>query len=326
MADIQYAREIKITAVRKRRNAFTDFFIRLVKEKPLGTLGLVIIVILAIVAIFANFLAPYGYNEIILADRLSAPSATHWLGCDNLGRDLLSRVIYGARISMIVAFACSALSMSVSFFLGCSSGFLGGKFDMAVQRFVDAWMCFPGLVLYLIIMSILGPGLLQVVLVLGISGGLGGGSRVNRSAVIAIKENVYFEAARAIGVSNFKILMRHVLPNVMPILIIGFSMGLGGYVLAEASLSFLGFGIPPPMPSWGGMLSGPGRTYMLQAPWMALWPGLILSVLVYAVNMFGDAVRDLFDPRLRGGLGRYMVSQEKLEKMAAKKRAELAKT
>jgi peptide/nickel transport system permease protein len=327
MADIRFAREIKVAVIRKRRNALADFFIRLVKEKPLGTLGLVIIVILLFLAIFANVIAPYGYNEIILADRLSAPSATHWLGCDNLGRDLLSRVIYGARISMIVAFACSGLSMVVSFFLGCSSGFLGGKFDMVVQRFVDAWMCFPGLVLYLIIMSILGPGLLQVVLVLGISSGLGGGSRVNRSAVIAIKENVYFEAARAIGVSNYKILMRHVLPNVMPILIIGFSMGLGGFVLAEASLSFLGFGIPPPMPSWGGMLSGPGRTYMLQAPWMALWPGLILSVLVYAVNMFGDAVRDLFDPRLRGGLGRYGgVSQAKLEKLAAKKKAELAKT
>jgi peptide/nickel transport system permease protein len=327
MADIRFAREIKVAVIRKRRNALADFFIRLVKEKPLGTLGLVIIVILLFLAIFANLIAPYGYNEIILADRLSAPSATHWLGCDNLGRDLLSRVIYGARISMIVAFACSGLSMVVSFFLGCSSGFLGGKFDMVVQRFVDAWMCFPGLVLYLIIMSILGPGLLQVVLVLGISSGLGGGSRVNRSAVIAIKENVYFEAARAIGVSNYKILMRHVLPNVMPILIIGFSMGLGGFVLAEASLSFLGFGIPPPMPSWGGMLSGPGRTYMLQAPWMALWPGLILSVLVYAVNMFGDAVRDLFDPRLRGGLGRYGgVSQAKLEKLAAKKKAELAKT
>ncbi len=326
MADVQYVREVRVTAERKRRNAWAEFFTRLVKEKPLGTVGLVIVVILCLVAIFADVLAPYGYNEIILADRLSAPSPKHWLGCDNLGRDLLSRVIYGSRVSMIVAIAGSALSAVVGFFLGCSSGFIGGKFDMVVQRFVDAWMSIPGLVLYLIIMSLLGGGLTQVVLVLGISGGLGGGSRMTRSFVTAIKENVYFEAARAIGLSNFKILLRHVLPNVLPMMIIGFSMGLGGMVLAEAALSFLGFGIPPPMPSWGGMLSGPGRTYMLQAPWMALWPGLALSILVFAVNMLGDAVRDLFDPRLRGGLGRYGgITQEKLEKMVAKKKAELAK-
>jgi len=195
---------------------------------------------------------------------------------------------------------------------------------MVIQRFVDAWMCFPPLVLYLIVMSILGPGLLQVILVLGVSGGLGGASRVKRSAVIRIKEDVYFEAARAVGVPTGRILMRHVLPNVLPVLIISFSTGLGMFILAEASLSFLGFGIPPPVPSWGGMLSGTGRTYMLQAPWMAIWPGLALSIVVYGVNMFGDAMRDLFDPRLRGGLGRYGgMTQEKLEKVAAKKKAEL---
>ena len=346
MADIQYAREVQITAERKRRNAWADFFSRLVKEKPLGTVGLVIVVILCLVAVFADLkwlgfpavqdggpgLAPYDYNQMTLKDRLDGPfdpesSSLHVLGCDNLGRDLLSRIIFGARVSMAVALAGSALGAVVGFFLGCSSGFLGGKFDMVVQRFVDAWMCIPGLVLYLIIMSILGGGLVQVIVVLGVSGGLGGGARMTRSLVVAIKENVYFEAAKAIGQSNFRILMRHVLPNVLPMMIIGFSMGLGGMVLAEASLSFLGFGIPPPMPSWGGMLAGPARTYMLQAPWMALWPGLFLSVLVFAVNMLGDAVRDLFDPRLRGGLGRYGgITQEKLEKMAAKKKAQLAKS
>jgi peptide/nickel transport system permease protein len=326
MSDFQIPTTIQATAVRKRRNAWADFFIRLIKEKPLGTVGLMIVIVLFFAGMFSEWLAPYGYNEIILSDRLDGPSASHLLGCDNLGRDLLSRIIYGARISMIVALAGSALSTVTSLLVGAVSGFIGGKYDMVVQRFVDAWMCFPGLVLYLIVMSILGAGLLQVVLVLGISMGLGGASRVGRSAVIMIKENVYFEAARAIGVPTWTILMRHVLPNIMPIVIVGFSTGLGGYILAEASLSFLGFGIPPPMPSWGGMLSGTGRQYMLQAPWMALWPGLALAIVVYGVNMLGDAVRDLFDPRLRGGLGRYGgMTQEKLMKLAEQKKAEIAK-
>lgn len=312
-------------SIRKKKNPVVDFMLRLIKEKPLGIIGLVIVFALFLLGIFADVLAPYGYNQIILSDRLDGPSLQHLLGCDNLGRDLLSRVIYGARISMIVALAGSAISSSVSFMVGSISGFLGGKYDMVVQRFVDAWMCFPPLVLYLIVMSILGPGLLQVIMVLGVSFGLGGGSRINRSAVIRIKEDVYFEAARAIGVPTSRILTHHVLPNIMPIMIIGFSTGLGAFILAEASLSFLGFGIPPPVPSWGGMLSGTGRQYMLQAPWMALWPGVFLAVVVYGVNMLGDAVRDLFDPKLRGGLGRYSMSQEQLEKLAEKKMAEAAK-
>ncbi|MBN2240351.1 MAG: ABC transporter permease [Dehalococcoidales bacterium] len=312
-------------SIRKKKNPFVDFIIRLVKEKPLGVVGLLIVIVLFLAGIFSDLIAPYGYNEIILAHRLDGPSAEHLLGCDNLGRDLLSRIIFGARISMIVALAGSAISSTVSFLIGAISGFLGGKYDMTMQRFVDAWMCFPPLVLYLIVMSILGPGLLQVILVLGVSMGLGGGSRVTRSAVIRIKEDVYFEAARAIGVPTSRILTHHVLPNILPIMIIGFSTGLGGFILAEASLSFLGFGIPPPVPSWGGMLSGTGRQYMLQAPWMALWPGLFLAIVVFGVNMLGDAVRDLFDPKLRGGLGRYSMSQDELEKLAEKKMADAEK-
>jgi len=323
MADVPVGTNLAGIQIRKKKNPFIDFMARLIKEKPLGLIGLIIVIALFLAGIFSEVIAPYGYNQIILGDRLDGPSINHLFGCDNLGRDLLSRVIYGARISMIVALAGSGLSSIVSFLVGAISGYLGGKYDMIVQRFVDAWMCFPGLVLYMIIMSILGPGLVQVVLVLGISFGLGGGSRISRSAVIRIKEDVYFEAARAIGVPTSQILTRHVLPNILPIVIIGFSTGLGAFILAEASLSFLGFGIPPPVPSWGGMLSGTGRQYMLQAPWMALWPGLALAVVVYGVNMLGDAVRDLFDPKLRGGLGRFGgMSQEKLEKLVEQKKEE----
>ena len=172
--------------------------------------------------------------------------------------------------------------------------------DLVLQRFVDGWIAFPGLLLLLTVMSIVGRGLTQIILVLGIAGGIGG-SRVLRGAVLGIKENDYFLAAQAIGSPTTTTLMRHVLPNVMPVLIIIFSISIGGYILAAASLSFLGFGLPPQIPDWGGMLSREGRQYMEMAPWLAVWPGLALTIVIYSLNMFGDAMRDLLDPRLRGG-------------------------
>ena len=284
----------------KRRSRLADFFIRLVREKPLGTISGIIILILIFVAIFADVLAPYPYDEVNILDRLQGPSARYLLGSDQLGRDLLSRLIVGARISLTVGLAATALNVVVAVLLGGASGFLGGKLDLVVQRFVDAWMAFPGLLLLLTIMSMAGQGLLQMILVLGIAGGIGT-SRVVRGAVIGIKENDYFLAARAIGSPGTATLIRHVLPNIMPVMIIIFTITVGGVILSEASLSFLGFGLPIEVPSWGGMLSRGGRQYMEQAPWLALWPGLCLTIVVYCFNMFGDAVRDLIDPRLRGG-------------------------
>ncbi|MFC1977785.1 ABC transporter permease [Chloroflexota bacterium] len=287
----------------KRRPLLIDLAVRLVKEKPLGTVGGVIVLLLFITGAFADFLAPYGSNEIVLSERLSPPSGAHLLGTDNLGRDLFSRIIYGARVSVFVGLGATFFNVVVGAIIGIISGWFGGKTDMIIQRFVDAWMCFPALFLYLTVMSILGPGLWQVTLVMGIRGGIN--CRTERSAVMAVKQNVYLEAARSIGVSNWGIMTRHILPNIMPVIIIVASLGIGRYILQEATLSFLGFGIPPPTPSWGGMLSGAGRQYMLLAPWMALWPGLALAAVVYGFNMLGDGVRDLLDPRLRGGLGRY---------------------
>ena len=284
----------------KRRSRLADFFIRLVREKPLGTISGIIILILIFVAIFADVLAPYPYKEIHLIDRLQGPSAQYLLGTDHIGRDFLSRLIYGARLSLTVGLAATALNVVVAVLIGGISGFLGGKLDLAVQRFVDAWMAFPGLLLLLTIMSIVGQGLLQVIVILGISGGIGG-SRVLRGAVIGIKENDYFLAARAIGSPGTATLMRHVLPNIMAPVIIIFSITVGGVIITEASLSFLGFGLPIEVPSWGGMLSREGRQYMEVAPHLALWPGLALTITVYCLNMFGDAMRDLLDPRLRGG-------------------------
>jgi len=304
---------IRSAAEPKRRSFLGDLIMRLLKEKPLGTVGAVIVLVLFFTGIFAEFLAPYGMNEIHLFETMNQPSAKYVLGTDTLGRDMFSRIIFGARISMIVGLAGAALNILTSTIIGLTSGFIGGKFDMAVQRFVDTWMCFPPLFVILTVMAILGPGLAQVIFVLGIAHGIRN-SRVIRSAVIGIKENIYVEASRAIGCSRMRILYKHILPNVMAPIIIIFTISMGQIILDEASISFLGFGIPPPAPSWGGMLSGLGRAYMLQAPWLALWPGLALAMVIFGINMFGDALRDLLDPRLRGGVGRYGVKKARSSK------------
>ena len=288
----------------RRRGRFAGFLIRLLKEQPLGTACGMIVLLLIFVAIFADALAPYPFDEMHLRDRMTGSSVRYLLGTDHIGRDLLSRLIFGARVSMLVGLAATSLNVLVAVLIGVTSGFLGGKVDLAVQRFVDAWMAFPGLLLLLTIMSLVGEGLLQIIVVLGITGGIGG-SRVVRGAVIGVKENDYFLAARAVGTSTSQILLRHVLPNIMAPILIIFSINIGGVIIAEASLSFLGYGLPVQIPSWGSLLSREGRKYMEQAPWLALWPGLCLTITVYSLNMFGDALRDLLDPRLRGGQGSY---------------------
>ena len=280
-----------------------SFFVRLWRERPVGAVGGIIVLILILVSIFADFLAPYRPREINLPDILQGPSAAHLLGADHLGRDVLSRLIHGARISIFVGFAATTLNVVVAGLIGGTSGFIGGKLDLVVQRFVDAWMSFPGLLLLLTVMSITGRGILQLIVVLGIVGGIPA-SRVVRGAVLGVKENAYFQAAEVIGCSTWKTLVRHVLPNIAAPIIVIFSINIGAVIITEASLSFLGFGLPLQVPSWGGMLSREGRQYMEMAPRLALWPGLCLTIVVYSLNMFGDAVRDLLDPRLRGGAGR----------------------
>ena len=284
---------------RKPRGGFADFFIRLVREKPLGAFGGAIVLILILVGIFAGALAPYPPAEFHPADRLTGPSAAYPLGTDHIGRDLLSRIIFGTRVSLLVGLAATTLNVMVAVVIGGTSGFVGGKLDLVTQRFVDAWMAFPGLLLLLTVLSIAGRGILQIIVVLGVIGGVVS-SRVVRGAVITVKENAYSQAAEAIGSSRARTLIRHILPNVAAPVIIIYTINMGAVILSEASLSFLGFGLPPEIPSWGGLLSREGRNYMEIAPWLALWPGLALTITVYSVNMFGDAVRDLLDPRLRG--------------------------
>ena len=277
----------------------TGFIKRLFRDKPLGAAGGVIMLLFVLIGVFAALLAPYGFNQIAPLDRLKPPSMAHWFGTDNLGRDVLSRCIYGAQISVIIGLSGAALATIISAVIGIVSGYFGGRFDLALQRFVDAWMTFPDLIILIVVVSVLGPGVYQTVGTLGLLLGIAG-SRIVRSAVISVRENMYVHAAQSIGASWLRILWRHILPNVMPPLIVLFTTRVGTVILAESGLAFLGLGVPPPAPTWGGMLSGSGRTFMFHGPWLALAPGLCLTVVVYATNVFGDALRDLLDPRMRG--------------------------
>ena len=293
-----------VTTERKIRGPFVDFWIRLVKEKPIGVAGALIVFIALFTAIFANLISPYDPVKSDLIARLAPPSATHILGTDNLGRDLLSRIIYGARVSVYIGLAASALNVIISSFIGLISGYFGGWFDLIVQRFVDVALSLPFLVVLIVLVGVIGTGWLQITLVMGIFGGILW-TRIVRGAVLSMKQNVYVDSARSIGGTVRHIIMRHILPNILPIMIIIFSVSIAGNIMAEASLSFLGLGVPPPNPTWGGMLSSGGTLYMEQAWWLAIFPGLALTIVVWSVNMWGDAVRDILDPRLRGGVGHY---------------------
>ena len=284
---------------RRKRGPMLHFIGRLFREKPLGAAGAVVFVLFLFCGAFADVLAPYGMNQIAPLNRLKPPSWAFPFGTDNLGRDMLSRCLYGAQLSVIIGFCAAGIATFISVVLGIVSGYLGGKFDLVLQRFVDAWMSFPDLIILIVVVSVVGPGMPQIIVTLGLLLGIAG-SRIIRSAVVSVRENMYVHAAQSTGASTFRILWRHVLPNVMAPVIVLFTTRVGTVILAESGLSFLGLGVPPPAPTWGGLLSGSGRTYMLQGPWLALAPGLCLTVVVYATNMFGDALRDLLDPRMRG--------------------------
>jgi peptide/nickel transport system permease protein len=272
------------------------------RRKPLGAIGGVLVLGLLVMALFADRIAPHPYDASIASARMKSPSAQFWMGTDNLSRDIWSRVVYGARISVTVGFATVALATVMAAAVGVSSAYLGGAYDIAVQRVVDAWISFPALVVILSLIAALGPGLFNLVLALSILGAAGA-SRVIRGATLSVMANPYVEAARALGAGHTRIVAVYVLPNVMATILILATIGLGQVILAEAALSFLGFGIPPPYPSWGSMLSGSGRSFMYYAPWMALFPGAAISLAVFGFQMLGDALRDVFDPRLRGVSG-----------------------
>ena len=272
---------------------------RFVVRKPLGAAGASIILTMVMLAVLAPVISFYDPLEWSISEKLSAPSAVHWLGTDDKGRDLWSRIVLGAQISLMVGFGAVGFGSVSGAILGVVSAFYGGRVDAGIQRVMDALMSIPTLILALAIMAALGQSLVNVIIAVGIPQ-IPRANRVVRSQALAVNQSEYAMAAHAIGATDVRVMALHILPQcVAPWLIIA-TAGLGTAIIAEASLSFLGLGIPPPQPSWGGMLSGTGRTYYAVAPWLAIWPGLALSLSVYGFNLFGDALRDVLDPRLRG--------------------------
>ncbi len=274
-----------------------------VQRKPLGAMSALVIFAVFAVAILAPVLAPYDPYDFNLNDRglplrMQPPTSSFPLGTDPLGRDVLSRLIYGSRVSLIVGFASVIIGTAVGTALGLLSGYLEGRVDYVIQRAVDTTMAIPGLVLALAVVAVLGQSLTNVVLVIALVIAPGA-SRVVRGAVLALKLQAFIDAALAVGASTPRIIVRHVLPNVFaPILVIA-TVWLGNGIVIEAALSFLGLGTPPPTPTWGAMLSGEGRRNLETAPYLAIFPGIAISLVVLAFNMLGDAIRDLLDPRLR---------------------------
>ncbi len=287
------------------------------KRKPLGAFGGFFMVLMLVAAVFVDgavfgvnepLLAPSGYNDqhIRRAEIDQSPSLSHIMGTDELGRDIFSRILYGARISVIIGFGSVAIAAIASLAIGTMSGYFLGWFDTTIQRFVDIVLSIPAIVLLLFALTVFaaraGPytRMLWIILIVGFLISVAS-IRVVRSAAIATANNQYVDAARALGATNMRIIFRHIVPNVVPVVIIFSTVSLGTAILAEAAISFLGYGIPSPFPSWGAMLNISGSSQFRIHPVQAVWPGLAIALTVYAFNMFGDALRDVLDPRLRGG-------------------------
>jgi peptide/nickel transport system permease protein len=282
----------------RSRPWYLDVWVQMFRRKPLGTVGAVIVVVMVGAAAFAELLSPYGFAQTSLSERFIAMSAAHWVGTDQLGRDLLTRLMYGARISLYVGFGAILLGSLLATVIGVLSAYFGGRFDLWLQRVVDAWMAFPPLLLLMSIMSLLGPTVFNITTVLGVAFGIQN-SRIIRGVALSLTEQQFVEAARALGAQHARITLAHLLPNVMPTIIVVATTGLSTVILTEASLSFLGLGIPPPTPSWGNILSE-GRQYIKCCPWITTFSGLAIMLAVLAFNLVGDSLRDLLDPRLKG--------------------------
>jgi peptide/nickel transport system permease protein len=278
---------------------FWSTAVRFSRRKPLGAFGAAILVMLVFTAVFANVLAPYDPLTQSQRIALQSPSADHLAGTDQFGRDILSRLIHGARISMYVGVGASLASIIPAMLIGITSAYFKGSYDYVLQRIVDAVQALPGLILLIALVAILGTGLINMIVALSF-GRAFASSRVIRGTSLQVISMDYVEAARSLGASHARIMFRHVVPNVFAPVIVIASLGFGQIIIAEASLSFLGFGIQPPAPSWGGMLADDARRYMFAAPHMLWMPALTLGLVVFGVNMFGDALRDVLDPRLRG--------------------------
>lgn len=272
---------------------------RFVRRKPLGAFGALIALLLIVVAVFAPFIATHDPAATNAAFVYAPPGPQYWLGGDQVGRDVFSRLVYGARVSLYVGLLSAFIGASIGMMLGVTSVHFGGMIDLVIQRFIDALMAFPPLILAIAIMAALGASLNNVVIALSIAF-IPSTARVLRSQAMTVKEMDYVQAARAIGAGHARIIFRYMIPNCLALYIVLVTLFLGTAIVAEATLSFLGIGVPPDVPSWGGMLNGAAQTYVHLAPWLGVFPGLAIAIVVLAWNLLGDALRDVLDPRLRG--------------------------
>ena len=270
------------------------------RKNPLVVSGLLLIGLFACFALLAPWLAPHDPASLDLLHRLRPPSASALFGTDELGRDILSRIIYGARISLSVGFAVVGLSLAAGMTAGAIAGFYGGAADVFLNVYLaNAFLALPGILLAIAFVAFMGPGLLNVILALSISGWVNY-ARLVRAQVMAIKQREFVEAARSLGASDRRLLLQHILPNILPAILVQASIGMAGAVLSEATLSFLGLGVPPPASSWGAMLND-ARSHLFDSPYLVFFPAIAVMLLVLAFNFIGDALRDHFDPRQRSG-------------------------
>ena len=290
------AQDKKPVTKKRKSGPWRDVFRRLKKDK-MAMFGLFIIILLIFLALFANVIAPYGYDDQNLKDRLMGPNSKYLLGTDNFGRDILSRIIYGSRISLQVGFIAVGISAIVGGALGAIAGYYGGKLDNFVMRAMDILLAIPSILLAISIVAALGPGLQNVMIAVGI-GSIPSYARIVRASVLSIRDQEFVEAARAVGANDFRIITKHILPNAMAPIIVQATLGVAGAILSAAGLSFIGLGIQPPAPEWGAMLSS-GREYIRDNWHVATFPGLAIMITIFALNLLGDGLRDALDPRLK---------------------------
>ena len=291
---------LRASATLKPRLTVGEEVVKFIRTKPLGAAGALIILGMMVVAASAQALAPYDAYRADYGLQFARPSVEHWFGTDEFGRDVLSRIMYGARIALFVGFTASFAGCTTGALLGVTSAFLGGKVDLFLERLMDVLLAFPQLILALAIASILGPAVHNVVIAISIPI-IPRAARVVRATALSVKENVYVEAVQALGAPRRRVIFRHIVPNVVAPYIIIVTAQLGGAILAEAALSYLGLGAAEPTPSWGLMLSGSALSYAEKAPWIPIFPGIAISLGVFGFNLFGDSLRDALDPKLRKG-------------------------
>lgn len=290
-----------VTAVSTVGKVASGSFMRFYRASPLGAIALVILAVIGLTAICADFISPYDPLDTNFTLLLDPPSASHFLGTDLIGRDVLSRILFGTRITLLVAFVAVIMGVGVGFFWGVSSGYLGGRYDLLGQRVLDVLLSFPGIILALLLMIPLGRGVGTVIIAIAVVTAPGA-ARLVRSAALSVKEEAYVDGARAIGASPLRIILRHVAPQCFAPMMVIATIDLGAAIFAEATLSFLGMGIQPPTPSWGRMLGQTLQGNFTPSWWLVIFPGLAITITVLCFNLFGDGLRDHLDPRLRGRL------------------------